>query len=210
VLRHDIRNDLQIVLGYAESLDDFLDADGAGSEHVEQVVRSARDAVEITETAGDVAEVMLTADAETKPVGLGCVLDEQVSEVRSTYEDTVLTTDGTIPDVDVRADNMLGSVFRNLLTNAVEHNDGAIRKVTVAAAADADTATVRVADNGPGIPDDRKDAIFEEGEKGLDSGGTGLGLYLAETLVDRYGGDIRVGDNDPNGAVFTVELPVVD
>ncbi|WP_251329487.1 PAS domain-containing protein [Haloplanus pelagicus] len=208
VVRHDIRNDLQVVLGYVESLRTFVGEDRTA--HVERAVESARDAVEITETAGDVAEVMLTADAETKPVGLGCVLDEQVSEVRSTYEDTVLTTDGTIPDVDVRADNMLGSVFRNLLTNAVEHNDGAIRKVTVAAAADADTATVRVADNGPGIPDDRKDAIFEEGEKGLDSGGTGLGLYLAETLVDRYGGDIRVGDNDPNGAVFTVELPVVD
>jgi signal transduction histidine kinase len=133
-----------------------------------------------------------------------------VNEVRSTYEDVVLTTDGGIPDVEVRADDMLGSVFRNLLTNAIEHNDEAVREVTVAATATDGRVVVRVADNGPGIPDDRKDAIFEEGEKGLDSEGTGLGLYLVETLVERYDGDIRVEDNEPKGAVFVVELPVVE
>jgi PAS domain S-box-containing protein len=210
VVRHDVRNDLQIVLGYAESLDDFLDADGAGSEHVEQVVRSARDAVEITETAGEVARVMLTADAETRPVGLGHVLDAQIGQVRSAYDNVVLTTEGTIPDVEVLADDMLGSVFRNLLKNAVEHNDGTVRRVTVSATDDDGTVTVRVADDGPGIPDDQKDVIFREGEKGLDSEGTGLGLYLVETLVDRYGGSVRVVDNEPRGSVFAVELPTVE
>ncbi|GAB6860342.1 hypothetical protein JCM17092_04310 [Haloplanus litoreus] len=208
VVRHDIRNDLQVVLGYAESLRQFADDERNG--HVERVVKSARNAVEITETAGDVAEVMLTADAETKVIGLRYTLDEQIGEIRSTYEDVVLTTDGTIPDVDVRADDMLGSVFRNLLTNAIEHNDEAVREVTVGATATDGRVAVRVADNGPGIPDDRKEAIFEEGEKGLDSEGTGLGLYLVETLVERYGGDIRVEDNDPKGAVFVVELPAVE
>lgn len=208
MVRHDIRNDLQVVLGYAESLRRFVDDERC--DHVDRVVQSARDAVEITETAGDVAEVMLTADTETKVIGVRHALNEQVGDIRSTYEDVVLTTDGTVPDVDVHADDMLGSVFRNLLINAVEHNDEAVREVTVAATATDGRVTVRVADNGPGIPDDRKDAIFEEGEKGLDSEGTGLGLYLVETLVERYDGDIRVEDNDPKGTVFVVELPVVE
>lgn len=43
--------------------------------------------------------------------------------------------------------------------------------------------------------------------KGLDSGGTGIGLYLVNTLVDNYGGDVWIEDNDPKGAVFTVSLP---
>lgn len=208
VVRHDIRNDLQVVLGYAEILREFVDDDGR--DHVDRVVNSARDAIEITESAGDVADVMLSADDETKPVEMRYVLNDQISEVRSTYEDVILTTDGSIPDVEVMADGMLGSVFRNLLTNAVVHNDEDIRKVTVSATVTDGTAEVRVADNGPGIPDDRKDAIFEDGEKGLDSEGTGLGLYLVETLLNRYGGDVRVADNDPRGAVFTVSLPVAD
>ncbi|WP_251341421.1 PAS domain S-box protein [Haloplanus halophilus] len=207
VVRHDIRNDLQVVLGYAESLREAVDDER--NDHVERVVTSARDAVEITETAGDVAEVMLTADTETKPVGLRYVLNDRIGEVRSAYQDAVLTTDGAIPDVEVRADDMLGSVFRNLLTNAIEHNDEPVPEVTVSASVD-DAVTVRVADNGPGIRDERKGAIFEEGEKDLDSEGTGLGLYLVATLVDRYDGDIRVADNDPKGTVFTVELPVAE
>ena len=208
VVRHDIRNDLQVVLGYAESLRRFVDGDR--SDHVERVVRSARDAVEITETAGDVAEVMLTADTETETRGVRRPLLDQIDEIRSAYADAVVTTEGSIPDATVRGDDMLGSVFRNLLTNAIEHNDAAVREVTVDARRADGRVVVRIADNGPGIPDDRKEAIFEEGETGLDSEGTGLGLYLVETLVKRYGGDIRVGDNEPTGAVFTVELPVVE
>jgi len=153
---------------------------------------------------------MLSATTETKPVGLRYVLTDRIDEVASTHADAILTTEGTVPDVAVPADDMLGSVFKNLLTNAIVHNDGPVMEVTVSASVDDGTVTVRVADNGPGIPDDRKDAIFEDGEKGLDSEGTGLGLYLVETLVDRYGGDVRVEDNEPTGAVFVVELPVAD
>ena len=208
VVRHDIRNDLQVVVGYATILREFVE--GEGREHVERVVSSGRDAIETTKTAGDVAKVMLSATAETKPVGIRYVITDRIDEVDAAYTDAILTTEGTIPDVSVLADDMLGSVFKNLLTNAIVHNDGPVREVTVSAAVADDAVTVRIADNGPGIPDDRKDAIFEDGEKGLDSEGTGLGLYLVETLVDRYDGDVRVEDNEPEGSVFVVELPVVD
>jgi len=208
VVRHDIRNDLQVVVGYATILREFVDDEGC--DHVDRVVSSGRDAIETTKTAGDVAKVLLSATAETKPVGLRYVLTDRIDEVGAAHPDAILTTEGALPDVSILADDMLGSVFKNLLTNAVVHNDGPVREVTVSAAVSDGTVTVRVADNGPGIPDDRKDAIFEDGEKGLDSEGTGLGLYLVETLVDRYSGDVRVEDNDPEGSVFVVELPIVD
>jgi len=208
VVRHDIRNDLQVVVGYATILREFVDDEGG--DHLEQLIASGRDAVEITKTAADVAEVMLSATAETKPVGLRYVLTDRIDEVGAAHADAILTTEGTVPDVTVPADDMLGSAFKNLLTNAIVHNDGPVKRVTVSVAVADDAVVVRVADNGPGIPDTRKDAIFEDGEKGLDSEGTGLGLYLVETLVDRYGGYVWVEDNEPSGAVFVVELPIVD
>jgi signal transduction histidine kinase len=82
--------------------------------------------------------------------------------------------------------------------------------VTLSATEREETVVVRIADNGPGVPDHRKEAIFGEGEAGLDSSGTGIGLYLVESLVDSYGGDVWVEDNDPEGAVFVVELPRAD
>jgi len=208
VMRHDIRNDLQVVVGYATVLREFVDDEGR--DHLGRVIASGRDAVEITKTAADVAEVMLSATTETKSVGLRHVLTDRIDEVAATHADAILTTEGTVPDVAVPADDMLGSVFQNLLTNAIVHNHGPVREVAVSVTVADDTVAVRIADNGPGIPDSRKDAIFEGGEKGLDSEGTGLGLYLVETLVDRYDGDVWVEDNEPTGAVFVVELPVVD
>jgi signal transduction histidine kinase len=66
--------------------------------------------------------------------------------------------------------------------------------------------TVRIADNGPGVPDERKESVFGKGEKGLESDGTGIGTYLVKTLVSRYSGTVWVEDNEPRGAVFVVEL----
>jgi signal transduction histidine kinase len=69
-----------------------------------------------------------------------------------------------------------------------------------------DSVVIHVADNGPGIPEDRREEIFGRGEHGLDSPGSGIGLYLVDTLTDIYDGDIEITDNDPEGSVFTLTL----
>jgi signal transduction histidine kinase len=97
-------------------------------------------------------------------------------------------------------------VFRNLLVNAVQHNDKPDPVVEVAATADDETVRVSVADNGPGIAPEQRERLFGEGQKGLESGGTGMGLYLSREIVHGYGGEIRVGDGELGGAVFSVEL----
>ncbi len=207
VVRHDIRNELQLVLAYTQTLADRVDEEGV--EYVQQVLASARKAVDITETAREVAEVTLQADSEPTLIRLDRVLEGAVDDVRSAH-DAVVTIEGSTPDVEVVADETLESVFRNLLANAIEHNDAEPPRVTVSATERDGEVVVRVVDNGPGIPDDRKELVFQEGEKNVDSEGTGLGLYLVDTLVDRYGGDVRIEDNEPRGAAFVVSLPARD
>ncbi|WP_321168916.1 HAMP domain-containing sensor histidine kinase [Halorubrum sp. CBA1125] len=107
----------------------------------------------------------------------------------------------------VHANEMLASVFRNLLNNAVQHNDTETPTVTVTCEEDDDRVRIRVADDGPGVADDRKTAVFGKGEKGIDSAGSGIGLYLVDRLTTQFGGDVWVEDNEPRGAVFVVELP---
>ncbi|MEA5389209.1 HAMP domain-containing sensor histidine kinase [Haloarculaceae archaeon H-GB11] len=204
VLRHDIRNDLQLVTAYADIIADRVD--GEEREYVDTIRESADHAVELTMTARDMADVMLSADEVRHPVNLRMVLENELDEFRSTYTAAVITTEGTVPPVTVLASDMLDSVFRNLLKNAIQHNDSDVPRVTVTATTDDDTVRVRIADNGPGVPDERKDEIFGKGDKGLESQGTGIGLYLVKTLVGIYGGDVWVEDNEPEGAVFVVEL----
>jgi len=207
MLRHDVRNDLQLVTAYAELVAE--QCNGEIEEHIGTLLASAEHAVELTETAGEMADVMLSADERLENVDLRPVLDGALEEVRSAYPDAVVTVESSVPSVTVQAGSMLGSVFRNLLKNAVQHNDKAVPEVTVSVTVD-EAVVVRIADNGPGIPSDRRDAIFGKGETSLESSGTGLGLYLVETLVDSYRGAVRIEPNEPDGVVFAVELSRVE
>ena len=70
-----------------------------------------------------------------------------------------------------------------------------------------DEAVVRVADDGPGIPESERDRVFE---RGVSTDGGGYGLYVAETVVERLGGDIYVEESDLGGAAFVVEVPLAE
>ena len=208
VLRHDIRNDLQVISAYAELLADQVDAD---DENYAETLQDKTDhAVALTRTARDVADVMLATGEDREPVALHTVLEREIDNLQSTYPEAAVTVEDSLPEVSVLADDMLDSVFRNLLKNAVQHNDKEVARIAVSARTDDGSVVVEIADNGPGIPDDQKDDVFGKGEKGLESDGTGLGLYLVRTLVEAYDGEIEIRDNDPEGAVFVLELPTLD
>jgi signal transduction histidine kinase len=205
-MRHDIRNDLQLIGAYAELLDEHVDE--TGEEYLEVIKESTKSATNLTTTARDLAQVMLESRAETRSVPIDRVLEQQIEEIRSGYPGAVIAVEGSIPHVEVVGNDMLGSVFRNLLSNAVQHNDKELPEVAVSATRDDDVIEVRIADNGPGISDTQKDEIFGKGEKDLESPGAGIGLYLVESLTGTYGGDAWVEDNEPEGSVFVVALPI--
>ncbi|WP_185903250.1 two-component system sensor histidine kinase NtrB [Halonotius terrestris] len=209
VLRHDIRNDLQLISSYAEMLEDHVDDEG--EQFLATIRESAANAVDLTASARDLAEVLLRPDVDCETVALAPILRDQIETIQSTYGHASLAVDGSIPEIDVRGGDLLSAVFRNILKNAIQHNDKETPEITASVAlTDDDTAMVRVADNGPGVRDEIKEEIFGKGEKGLESAGTGIGLYLVRTLVEGYGGGVWVEDNDPEGAVFVVELPRAD
>ena len=215
VVRHDIRNDLQLVSAYAEMLEPHVDA--AGEAHRERIADSAANAIELTESARDLAEIMRSRQTELTPVAVHEVLDTQIAEVGELNPAAAIRVEGSLPETEVLANALLGSVIRNLLTNAIQHNRSDEPTVIVSATVTEERVTIRVADDGPGIPDRQKQQLFGKGQTGLDSTGTGIGLYLVETLVDGYDGEVRVEDRgdqgspaDVEGAVFAVELPVAD
>lgn len=205
IVHHDIRNKLQLVSAYAQALED--DLDGKQAEYLEQILGAADEAIDITTSAKEMTDILLQSESELVPKRLSTALHEQIEDSRSDFRAAVVRIDGSLSSATVTADDMIDSVFRNLLQNAVLHNDSDVPEIEVSTTEFEDRVRISVADNGPGVPDDLKDEIFDEGEQGLDSEGSGLGLYLVRTLVDRYGGDIWVEDNDSGGATFVVELP---
>ncbi len=223
VMRHDIRNDLQLVGAYAELLEEHVDEEGR--EYLRIIKESTESAANLTTAARDLAQVMLSPNGETEAVSLAGILNQQIEEIRSGYPEAVMSVDGSVPDLDVVGNDMLGSVFRNVLQNAIQHNDKTPPKVWVSATERDEYAEVRIADNGPGISDTQKAEIFGKGEKGLESSGAGIGLYLVQSLIDSYGGEVWVEDrkardssgdwlsthdSEIDGAIFVIRLPIAD
>jgi len=208
VVRHDIRNDLQLIQAYAGMLAEADSLSETHQQYLSKVLKAANNAIDLTTSARDLSEVMLQNDIETRPIQLSQTLEQQVNRLRSETQTAAITIDGSLPAVDVMADELLDAVFRNLLKNAVQHNDKDIPEIVVSATRHGQQIVVKVADNGRGVSDKHKKEIFGHANQGLGSEGTGIGLHLVKTLVDRYDGNVWVEDNDPEGAVFCVELHI--
>jgi signal transduction histidine kinase len=99
-------------------------------------------------------------------------------------------------------------ILVNLLGNAVRHSpDGSV--VTVTLAASADTASITVADQGPGIDAEHQERIFGKFERVGEGGGdAGLGLAIARRLANSMAGDVTLASAPGEGARFTLTLPL--
>ena len=144
------------------------------------------------------------------------VVEEALSHVgrsRSGHEISVeYGEDFLMARMDAR---LIVQVIVNLVDNAVKYTPEGSR-IRIQAEPSGDEVCVRVADDGPGIPDSQKEKVFDMfytgGSKGGLPGGdsrrsTGLGLYLCRAIVKAHGGELTLTDNVPHGSVFTFTLP---
>jgi PAS domain S-box-containing protein len=206
IIRHNLLNGMNVVDARAELLSGHVDPEGA--EHLETVQSRVQDMVDLIETMRSFMQVLTEEDGEqTEPVALDAMLSAEVEKVRNAYDAATVTYDPG-PGVRVVGNDLLPEVFENLLSNAVQHNDSASPTVTVSVRVAGEEAVVEIADDGPGVDEAIRDAIFEKGEKGFDSPGTGFGLYLVRELVASYDGAIDVRNRPEGGAAFTVRLPL--
>ena len=122
----------------------------------------------------------------------------------------------TIDSASVRATKVAGQerrlamVVRNLLANAMRHTTSRVR---VATGTDEGGAFLVVADDGPGVPAEQRERIFDrfvrlDDGRARDEGGSGLGLAIVAAVVEEAGGTVVVDEAPGGGARFTVRLPV--
>jgi His Kinase A (phosphoacceptor) domain. len=110
VLRHDIRNDLQLVTAYAGLLVGGCE-DEERKGYITTIQDSADHAVELTGTAREIADVMLSSTQEDTQVTLRTALQKEMNEVQFSYPSASVTYDTTIPSVTINAAEMVSSVL---------------------------------------------------------------------------------------------------
>jgi signal transduction histidine kinase len=214
---HELRSPLTSVQGFAELL--MLEREKLSpkqAETVEIILDNTRHLVRLLNDLLDLAR----SDAgrlAIKPVEteVAPLVDDAVRTMRSQTEARGQSLEQTIepglPPLTIDRDR-IRQVLVNLLTNAHEYSpEGASIRVT-AGARDAEVE-LAVSDDGPGMPEDQLEHIFDRftrGDAGLTQhvGGTGLGLAISKSLVELHGGTIEAASTLGRGSTFRVRLPV--
>lgn len=139
------------------------------------------------------------------------IIREAVNATHRRAAGHILCVDVPDPLLMARMDaRLMVQVLVNLLDNAVKYTPAGTT-IRVSARADGSRARLEVADNGPGISDDEKIRIFDMFhaaviKNGDSRRGMGVGLALCRSIVQAHGGDLRVYDNTPQGAIFSLDL----
>ncbi|SNR65495.1 PAS domain S-box protein [Halorubrum vacuolatum] len=212
IIRHDIRNEANVTLGLVQRLQqDNSAGDESIDERLDRIEACGKRIVDLTEATREVMNVVTQFGETLEPVSLPRVLEREFVDIEMINPDAELRLETDIPDVEIRANDMLGSLFRNLLVNAIKHNDTSTPTIAVSIERDDAEVSVTIEDNGPGIPTEKVESVFEEGVTLRGSEGTGFGLSLVRTLVKQYGGSVTVSEekSELGGARITVTLPVV-
>ncbi|GAB3684960.1 hypothetical protein GCM10028857_14660 [Salinarchaeum chitinilyticum] len=200
ILRHNLRNNMNVILGRSDMLDDG----GGSTEHVDAIKDEARRLVEIGEKARAIHDT-LDAEVATEVRPAESFVSPAVSQVREEFPDASVTIEAE-DDHWVAAGALFETAVENVLDNAVRHNEGTATVTARIDATDDGSVTVSIADDGPGIHPYEIEAIREHRETPLQHG-SGLGLWLASWIVEQYDGEISFADNEPTGTIVTLRLP---
>ena len=197
-LSHDLRSPLTAMRLRIEMLDETDD-----SIRLKAIVEEMQAMVEATlEFARDVARAEPAAT-----VDLAALLGDLVSDMGG--DRATLIPSPPVP-VMVRP-QALNRALRNLLDNAVRY--GGVANVTLRQ--EPGTTVITIADKGPGLPDGQLEAVFEpfvrlESSRNRDTGGVGLGLAIARTIIQAHGGSITLHNLPEGGLEAVVCLPIGD
>ncbi|MDY7081524.1 MAG: HAMP domain-containing sensor histidine kinase, partial [Halobacteria archaeon] len=182
VLRHNLRNDLNIILGYSEMLKDLSSfSEEEGEESIDTIKQTADKLVNISEKARKLEQISRYTEDETKSIDIVEVIEKEVEEFQERYPEIDISTD--LPESRyVFTYDLIDSAIHNLLENSVEHNQVGKPSISISMKETPDGSELCISDNGPGIPEHELEVIKKGEEKPLKHS-SGIGLWIVNLVV---------------------------
>lgn len=191
---HELKTPLAAIRGSVELLADDPDLPDSAKGRVAAIAEAETRMEHLLSAARDIARARIPLPMGTTP------LAALEADLAASAGDAVLTFEGALCAIPMAEDG-LRVILQHLVRNAVEA--GASR-ITIAAT---ESGTVTVSDNGPGISAGNMDRLFEPFfTTRRDTGGTGMGLAIAQAMVQAQGGTLEVTESGPSGATFRLTV----
>lgn len=204
-LRHNIRNDLNVIQGLAERI---RQAEGSGREELaDQILDKANHLVTQADKQKDIIDLVTESPALSQ-FSIRELVERQVSSCRKRHPNAEIELREM---EDFRAETIpeLKSAMAELLDNAIEHNESEPQQVRIEVTSGRETGTIRITDTGPGIPQIEREELFIDPDIDQLHHGTGPGLLFAYWAVRHSGGQLSISENSPRGSIVEITLPTV-
>jgi len=206
LLRHDVANKLQLIIGYLEILIDEKLKDEQ-HEMVEAALNSALSAGKIIDNVRKLQ--FLKKDWEKREFDFDKFILDLVKEYSREASEKNIRIEYKKYGKKIVVAELISEVISNLLGNAISHSKA--KNVRIGVDDDGKELRIYVEDDGIGIDEELKKNLFKIGAKGKNSKGSGLGLYLSKKIVEKMGGRLEVRDaikeGKNKGTIFEIYLP---
>jgi two-component system, OmpR family, sensor histidine kinase SenX3 len=214
---HELKTPVGAISLLAEAVDEAADDEVAVRRFA---ARLHKESARLTALVQDIIELSRLQGADVvmqgRPVDVNTVLAEAVDRNKLPAEGKRIKISlGGHSDAMVHGDpDLLMTAFRNLIDNAIRYSPEGTT-VGVGVRSRDGLVQVSVTDQGPGIPQDEQDRIFErfyrvDAARSRQTGGTGLGLSIVKHVISNHGGEVTVWSQPGQGSTFTVRLPELE
>lgn len=213
-ISHELKTPVGALSVLAETISQADDAETV-ARLAERMVAEADRVARTIDDLLELSRIELGSTEVRERIEIGSVVDEARERVAPLSERSGVVIDIRLPErspVVMGKRRELVSAVGNLLENAVKYSDpkGRVRLVVEVVE---DKVEIRVSDDGPGIPHQDLDRIFErfyrvDRARSRETGGTGLGLSIVRHVATNHGGDVEVASAEGEGATFTLRIPI--
>jgi two-component system phosphate regulon sensor histidine kinase PhoR len=214
---HELRTPLSLIKGYSETLLDESEKDPQVVQKFLQTID--RNAHRLQFLIEDLLAISALESGrlqmELKPTSLRALMNSCVEDYQPAASVRSVNVELDIPDLQVDVDSeRIHQVMGNLLDNAIKYGREGGKAVISATVLPENWVEICIRDDGPGIPSDSLDRIFErfyrvDKARSRDQGGPGLGLAIVKHIVQNHGGQVRAESDLGNGTSIFFTLPQV-
>lgn len=211
---HEIRTPLTSIKGFGQMLQaQKSELNDELQLYLKKIIGNSEKLISLFNDLLNLSVIESTTVLAKHELDLKNLLDSISSNIKSVYQDKSIQVNLDLKVESILADDkLINQVFTNLIDNACKYNDSD-PVINISSEMSQDNVTIRVEDNGHGIPEEHLDRVFERFFR-VDASrdtkkhkGTGIGLSIVKHIIAKHGGSIKADSRTEGGTIFSITLP---